>query len=514
MWKRGRKMKPIALFSLNDISYADDFAEKLIKSGWEIIGSHETVDLLKKKGLPVKDIADFTGVKEDYGFPPTLHPKVEYTLTKNVPSRIDIVYVIPYPFSVGNDVGGRTLLALAVKGGRIPVMNIEDMKKVVTEISEKGEVSQILQSDLMDKASFEIAKHNFSLIVNRKKYDFFSGRFSYDLLNGENPYQIPASAFISETKGDLLSLMNFEQVSGEAPCFTNIADADCILRTLCLIAESYKLNTNSIPYLCIAAKHGNACGIGVSTLSPAQAVEKALFGDPLSVWGGEVITNFSIDMELAELLYMSDSRKKCLGEASWMLDLIMAPSFNSEAISILGKRRGRKLFKNSELFSPLLEKTEFVYRFVRGGFLRQPPANYILNLKACQIEGNVLSDNEISSLIIAWGAAFSSNCGGNEIALAKDGALLSVGGGPSTIAAAKVVILRLKECGHDGNKSVFAADAFFPFTDAPSVLCNAGVLAGCVPCGGKHENDVKNTFRKNNVTMVYLPPEYRGFCRH
>lgn len=88
-------MKRIALFSLNNTSYVDQFAEQLIKSGWDIIASSETVDLLKNKGLPVQDIANFTGAKEDYGFPLTLHAKVEYALTANIQPRIDPVYIIP-----------------------------------------------------------------------------------------------------------------------------------------------------------------------------------------------------------------------------------------------------------------------------------------------------------------------------------------------------------------------------------------------------------------------------------
>ena len=507
-------MKHVALFSLNDTFYADQFAEQLIKLGWDIIASSETVSLLKKKGLPVQDIADFTGVKEKYGFPPTLHAKVEYALTANGQPRSDLVYVIPYPLSVGNDVGGRSLLALAVKGGRIPVMSIGDMKRVVSEISKTQEVSQSLRLELADKACFEIAMHYSSLVANREKYDFLSGRFSYNLLNGENPYQVPSSAFVLEVEDDPISLLNFKQVSGEAPCFTNIADADCILKTICLAAEAFKLNTESVPYICVAAKHGNACGMGTSNGSPAQAVEKALFGNPRSIWGGEVITNFPVDEQLAEVFIKSERRERLLGDSSWMLDLVMAPSFTSEAISVLGKRKGRKLFENSALHSPLLKRSGFVYRTVRGGFLRQPPANYVLNLQECQLGGHSLSESQIQSLIVAWAVAFSSFHGGNEIALAKDSALLSAGGGPSTVEAARVAVARVIECGHDIKGAAFAADAFFPFTDAPSVLCDAGITIGCVPKGGKHETEVKDFFHRRGTVVAYLPEEFRGFCRH
>jgi len=320
------KMKRIALFSLSDVSYAEHFAEQLIQLGWEIIASSETVDLLRKKGLPVRDISDFTGTKVNYGFPPTLHAKVEHALTEDSNSRIDLVYIIPYPLCEGNDIGGRTLLALAVKGGRTAVMNIGDMKKVVSELSKTKKVSQGLQTELADKVCIDIAKHYSSLVKDREQHDLLSGCFSYYLLNGENPYQIPASAFVSEKKGDPLSLFNFTQVSGDAPCFTNMADADSVLQTLCLASEAFSINTGSIPHICVAAKHGNACGMGVSGTSPFDAVEKALGGNPIAVWGGEVITNFPIDEQLATILLKSDQRGR-LRISSCNLEKGITPSF-------------------------------------------------------------------------------------------------------------------------------------------------------------------------------------------
>jgi phosphoribosylaminoimidazolecarboxamide formyltransferase/IMP cyclohydrolase len=293
-----------------------------------------------------------------------------------------------------------------------------------------------------------------------------------------------------------------------------MADADCILNTLCLAAEAFILNTGSTPYLCVAAKHGNACGMGVSKVSPAQTVEKALFGNPRSIWGGEVITNFPVDEQIAEVLYKSKHREHLLGDSSWMLDLVMAPSFTSEAISVLGKRKGRKLLENEALQSPSLNKSRFVYRTVRGGFLRQPPATYILDLKACQLDGHNFSESEIASLVVAWAVAFSSNHGGNEVALAKDGSLLSAGGGASTVEATKVAVARATDCGHDTKGAAFAADAFFPFTDAPSVFCDAGVAIGSVPGGGKHETDIKDFFHTRGKSVAYIPQEFRGFCRH
>ena len=91
---------------------------------------------------------------------------------------------------------------------------------------------------------------------------------------------------------------------------------------------------------------------------------------------------------------------------------------------------------------------------------------------------------------------------------------LGGGGGPSTVAAAETAVLRAKEWGHGTVDSIFAADAFFPFTDAPEVLRDTGCRCGVVPIGGKNESLVKSFFLENSIPVVFIPEQYRGFCRH
>jgi phosphoribosylaminoimidazolecarboxamide formyltransferase/IMP cyclohydrolase len=77
-----------------------------------------------------------------------------------------------------------------------------------------------------------------------------------------------------------------------------------------------------------------------------------------------------------------------------------------------------------------------------------------------------------------------------------------------------MAVERAREGGHETDGSVFCADAFFPFTDAPQVLIDAGVKFGCVPAGGRNEPLVRELFAAENVDMFYLPEDFRGFCRH
>ena len=507
--------KPVkkALFSVDNPLGVSGFAKSLNSMGWHVIASKETVERLRALDLPVEDVSSFTGISEEYGFPPTLHPKIEAALTIDITDRIDLVYDVPYPMRKGNDVGGRTLLALGAKGGRIVVHTPSDMKQVIAELRKDKAHASIpddFRRNLIDKANAFIAKHYLSLARRggESRFDGFVGEEALRLVHGENPYQAPSSLF-ARNDGDALSTHNFRSVGRGVPCFTNLADLDSVLHTLCLASEAFRLKYGKVPFIAVAAKHGNACGMSVDWKSEDNAVDGALWGNPLAVWGGEFIANFEISADLGRLLLGSPDRGDKYGSINWMLDVIAAPGFDKKAVEVLGRRAMRKLFKNPALSGPGLPDDGWHFRQVRGGFLRQPLPDVVLDLRNKKLGSRIMD-----SLIIAWSSAYSSFHGGNEVALAKDGKLIGVGGGPSTVEAAETAVNRALARGHDARGSVFAADAFFPFTDAPKVLADAGCRAGVVPAGGKNERKVKEFFHENEVDVVYLPPGYRGFCRH
>lgn len=150
-----------ALFSLFDTTKADKFAKTLVDHGWQIIASNKTGVFLQEHHVPITKLADFLKFNENYGFSPTLHPKIEFNLTADNPGRdkIDLVYIMNYPLTKGNDVGGHTILALAGKGKRIPVSSIKDMEKVVEQISKNGDITKRLRSKLIKKAYTKVSEH-------------------------------------------------------------------------------------------------------------------------------------------------------------------------------------------------------------------------------------------------------------------------------------------------------------------------------------------------------------------
>ena len=501
----------IALFSLNEPSDGLEFARELLGLGWRIVATQNVAATLAEAGIQADVVSQFLGIQESYPFPPTLHPKMELALTTFETTSIDLVFDTTYPLSKGNDVGGHTLLALAAKGNRIVVSNRKDMAEVVRQLLQnENEIEVGLRERLIVQAYEKISNH-YQVLSHQN--DPNQATPAYELMEGENPYQAPAH-LLTFGDSDDLCLEKFNQLSGIKPCFTNMADLDSLVKLMCVLVETFLKNEGKAPYITIAAKHGNPCGLSLSWDAPGKSVDGALFGNPRAIWGGEVITNFVISEEVALKLFQSQKRNAILGDSHWMLDLVAAPEFQQDAIRLLGKRSSRKLFQNPTLFHPRLDRTPWSYRPVRGGYLRQPPNHLVLNWREFFDSSGDIEKTVIDSMVVAWVVSWHSNHGGNEVSLVKDCDLLAVGGGPSTVEAIATALQRANACGHDLAGSVFAADAFFPFTDAPEMLVQAGCAHGVVPKGGKNFEMVSEFFAREQIKVHFLPEEYRGFCRH
>ncbi|MFQ6112183.1 MAG: hypothetical protein ACE5LX_09195, partial [Nitrospinota bacterium] len=506
------KMRNYALFSVNIIEDIEWFGKVLNERGCSLIATEKPLTRLRAAGIQAISVEEFTGVSGSYPFPPTLHPKIELALTTDAEEKIHLLYDIPYGLDEGNDVGGHTLLALAAKGGRIPVCTLEDMRAVVRAIEERGEVPAEEVRRLTLKANLEVMKH-YGEVIQSAGGDVCTliGSRVYELAGGENPYQVPAH-LLTFRSDDPLSLDRFELLGEEPPCFTNLADLDATLETLCKLALALRDLFGRAPFLTVAAKHGNPCGIGVDWESRDGSLEKALWGNPLALWGGEVIVNFALGTDEARILTHSERREKLLGSGKWMLDVIAAPGYEGEASALLGRRKFRKVLLNPALEFSELRRESRAFRQVRGGLLCQPPADYILNLNGVHWTRRA-AEADLEAMIIAWAAAFTSNLGGNEVALAKKGRLLAVGGGPSTVDAAETALNRANKY-ESASGAVFCADAFFPFKDAPELLVKAGCTGGLVPDGGLRRREVFEFFAAHGKAVGFIPEEYRGFCRH
>ena len=286
---------------------------------------------------------------------------------------------------------------------------MEDMIEVVDQMKKKPGLPKEYRVKIIQQASVKILSHYSQIVRENQTNDseILLSKKNRTLANGENPYQIPSFLYDFETD-DPLALPEFSLLTENSPCFTNMADLDCVVETLGKLSMGFEKNKMTVPYITVAAKHGNACGIGVDWDSPGKSVDKALWGNPLAVWGGELIVNFPITSQIASQLISSEKGEEALGKKNWMLDVIAAPSVEPEGEKILRQRKNTKIFVNPSLKTPLPPVPLVNYRHVRGGVLKQPGFSFVLDLEKVQWEGRKFEGNEIDSAIIAWACSFTS----------------------------------------------------------------------------------------------------------
>ena len=183
---------PTGLFSVSDKTGLVDFAKGLHELGWDFLASGATARALREFGLPVMDVAEYTGSPEILGGRvKTLHPAVSggilarttdedaYDLKKINAQYIDLVVCNLYPFqqtvakpdvtiedAIENiDIGGVTLIRAAAKNfARVAVLtDPRDYAGVLDELKEMGKLSPETHRNLANKAFAHTAEYDAAI---------------------------------------------------------------------------------------------------------------------------------------------------------------------------------------------------------------------------------------------------------------------------------------------------------------------------------------------------------------
>ena len=490
-----------ALISVFNKDGLEPIAKKLNNLGVIIYSTGGTELFLKKIGIPVLRVEDVTGYPSILGGRvKTLHPKIfggilnrndnnnDVNDLKNyeIPN-IDLVIVDLYPFeetvksndSEQNiiekiDIGGISLIRAAAKNFKdVMCISSQDDYSDFLDIlnNNNGEVSLEYRRNFAFRA-FNVSSHYDTAIFNYFKEDNNSLKASFkngkELRYGENPHQ--KGTFY----GDFNSM--FEQLHGKELSYNNLLDVDAAVN---LILEFY----NDIPTFAIL-KHNNACGLA-SRDSLLDAYKDALAGDPVSAFGGVLISNKKIDFETAEEI------NKLLCE------VVIAPSFEKSAINLLKSKKNRILLvlKNTELNDQQL-------RTCLNGVLTQDKDNITdstSNFKTCTKKSP--NSSEIKDLEFA--SKICKHTKSNTIVLAKNLQLISSGPGQtSRVDALKQAIEKSNNFKFDLNNSVMASDAFFPFPDCVEIAHKNGISSVIQPGGSIKDNLSIEYCDKNNISMV------------
>jgi phosphoribosylaminoimidazolecarboxamide formyltransferase/IMP cyclohydrolase len=539
-----------ALISVYNKDGIVEFAKELKSLDFNILASGGTAKVLGDAGIEVTDVASLVGGGAILGHRVvTLSREVHAgLLARDVAEDraeleklkipfIDLVCVDLYPLAdeiakegstlesviEKTDIGGPTMLRSAAKGRRIVVCDPEDRPKVIEWLKSGEPDKENFINKFCAKAEFTVA--DYALASARYlSFGNIDGVVAHEVLSlkyGENGWQVPSGLFKNEIV-DELSLANFQLAAGTAPSYNNLADVDRLLQTVTHIAAGFDVNFGSVPKIAVGVKHGNPCGASASE-SPKASIQKMLEGDLRAIFGGLVMVNFAIDEELAETFL---SHKMETGRR--LLDGIIAPSFTEGAIELM-KRKGDKCrFLVNPALSSLTKKSldsHSRFRYVRGGFLKQPNYSFVLDLHnrnstntAIQMPRmetiGELSDQQKSDIILAWTVGSTSNS--NTVTLVKNGQLIGNGvGQQDRVSCCELAIKRATSASHDTKGATAYSDSFFPFVDGVEVLVNAGITSIFATSGSVRDEEIKKFCSEKNITLVMLPDkDARGFFGH
>ena len=266
----------------------------------------------------------------------------------------------------------------------------------------------------------------------------------------------------------------FEQLNGKELSYNNLLDIDSAVN---LISE---FNESTFAIL----KHNNACGIS-SRDNLKKAFQDALAGDPVSAFGGILITNKEIDTETAKEVN------------KLFYEVLIAPNFSNEALDLLKTKTKRVLLKQKNINLP---KTQF--RTILNGVLFQDKDLITDDFSIMKtVTKKAPSQEELENLIFA--SKVCKHTKSNTIVFANNKQLLASGvGQTSRVDALKQAVDKAKNFNMNLVGSVMASDAFFPFPDCVELAKKSGVSSVIQPGGSIKDNLSIDYCDENDLSMV------------
>ena len=474
----------------------------MVANDVKLFSTGGTEAFIRELGHEVNAIEDLTGYPSILGGRvKTLHPKVFGGILNrsSIPSDqteidqydippFDLVIVDLYPFEktvAGNaseseiiekiDIGGIALIRAAAKNFNdvFCISNKEDYSSFINIYNNANGAPSLLERKEYAVKAFHTSSHydtaifnHFNEKENRLKISIES---SQQLRYGENPHQ---QGYFFGPLNDLLEHLHGKEVS-----YNNLLDIDAAIN---LMNEFY----DGKPAFGIL-KHNNACGFAVrDTL--VTAYKDALAGDPVSAFGGVLISNKIIDLETAKAIN------------TLFCEVVIAPNYDHEALSLLKEKKNRIILIQKE--------DEFPNQTLRtclNGVLVQDKDSKT-DQKEDLIAATMLhpSPSQIDDLLFA--SKLCKHTKSNTIVLAKNQQLLASGTGQtSRVDALNQAINKATSFGFDIKGSAMASDAFFPFPDCVEIADQAGIEAVIQP-GGSIKDKLSVEYCDNHkMAMVF-----------
>lgn len=340
-------------------------------------------------------------------------------------------------------------------------------------LREKQGVTTLDDRRWFAKEAFKVSSGYDSAIFNYfDRGEFSAFRLGVDqgkgLRYGENPHQ--RGTFYGNF-GEI-----FEQLHGKEISYNNLLDIDAAIS---LIGD-FKETALAI------LKHNNACGMACRP-TVKEAWDAALAADPVSAFGGIVVTNRPVDKEAAAAIH------------EIFFEVIIAPAYDKEALDILFQKKNRIILV---LKSPEKATQPQQYRSILNGVLVQDKNDSLQAAENLQVvtETNPGS-KEIEDLLFA--NILVKHTKSNAIVLAKNKQLLASGTGQtSRVDALKQAIEKAAAFHFDLSGAVMASDAFFPFPDCVEIAHQAGITAVIQPGGSIRDAESVAFCNQHGMAMV------------
>jgi phosphoribosylaminoimidazolecarboxamide formyltransferase/IMP cyclohydrolase len=500
-----------ALLSVSDKSGLIEFAQGLHGFGVELLSTGGTAKSLREAGLPVIDVADYTGAPELFeGRVKTLHPKVHGGLLQKrddaehqaqaaehaIPC-IDLVVVNLYPFeqtiaregvtleeAIENiDIGGPSMLRSASKNyaSVTVVADPKDYPRVLEQMNENaGDTTLALREELAVKVFLRTSQYDAAITNYLGKCKngtrcslTISLPLDQELRYGDNPHQ-KATLY-----GDFSSC--FTQIQGKELSYTNILDIEAAAD---LILDFRRPSVGIL-------KHTNPCGVGQDDEDLRVAWQKAFETDRQAPFGGVIVVNRPLTEALARVI------------SEIFTDVIIAPDFEAGARTVLQKKKNLRIMKMNEAY--LKAKTDPLIRSCPGGIMvmdRDHTALGLDHLEEKVVTKRPPTQDELRAMRFAW--RIVKHVKSNAIVYATSDRTLGIGAGQmSRIDSSRIAVWKAKEAGLNLKGSVIASDAMFPFADGLQTAIDAGVTACIQPGGSVRDEEVIAAADAAGIAMVF-----------
>jgi phosphoribosylaminoimidazolecarboxamide formyltransferase/IMP cyclohydrolase len=490
--------------ALISVYYKDGLAplvQYLAQQGVTLYSTGGTEQFIKDLNLPVVAVEDLTGYPSILGGRvKTLHPKVfggilnrrsltgdqEQIAQYEIP-EIDLVIVDLYPFEetvkAGGtdteiiekiDIGGISLIRAAAKNFNdvVIIASKDDYGTLLDELQAQDGATTLAQRKSYAKKAFHTSSHYDTAIFNyfntEEPLNVFkqSVKQAQTLRYGENPHQ--QGTFY----GNLDEM--FTKLNGKELSYNNLVDVDAAVALIDEFTE---------PTFAIL-KHTNACGLA-SRPTVLQAWKDALACDPISAFGGVLITNQEVDLATAQEIN------------NLFFEVLIAPSYQPEAVELFKAKKNRVILQRNEV-----ELSKKQFKTLLNGVIEQDKD---LSLEGAEqmktVTEKAPSEASIQDLIFA--NKIVKHTKSNTIVFVKDNVLIASGvGQTSRVDALKQAVVKAEAFGFSLKDAVMASDAFFPFPDCVELAADAGIIAVLQPGGSIKDQDSIDMCNAKGIAMV------------